>query len=150
MLLRHRVLCFCALLLAAPAAAQSPQVDPSSPAGTEYQLPIDRARNEAVGGSSASSGSGGSTSGEPPLFGAGVEKTKAGSRDQKLRTDGNPHTVASAEPDAVARTPGTVRAHAPAPDSGGSGLVAMGGGALGVLLIGGLAGLALRRRTNVS
>jgi hypothetical protein len=39
------------LLLAAPASAQTPevQVDPDSPAGTEYAIPLEKARQEAAG-----------------------------------------------------------------------------------------------------
>jgi len=148
MRLRARLLtCLCALALIAPASAsaQDPQVDPSSPAGTEYQLPVDRARDEANGTSNRSRGGAG---GEAPLFGTGVEsRTKTASKNAKSGTDSDPATVAGVEPDAGTRTPETVRAQAPAPDDGGSGLVAIGGGAAAVLLVGGLAGLAWRRRT---
>jgi hypothetical protein len=60
-----------ALLLAVaapPAAAQQDGVfvDPDSPAGKEYAVPIDQACGEAAGG-------GESGSGEEPLFGEGIE-----------------------------------------------------------------------------
>jgi len=140
----------CGLALIAPAHAQDPQVDPGSPAGTEYQLPVDRAREEAGGGGPDGSGGSqdGGTSTEAPLFGAGVEqekKTSSGTR--KSGSDSDPATTAGVEPDPGTSTPETVRAQAPAPDSGGSGLVAIAGGAAGVLLLGGLVGLAWRRRT---
>ena len=158
----------CALALSAP--AQDPQVAPGSPAGTEYQLPVDRAREEAGGGSGGESGgrpggsdgSGGSRgagpSGEAPLFGAGVgEKPTTGAPSAKSAAHSKPTikagtkpdrgpTKAGAKPERGSSVPATVRAQAPAPDGGG-GLVAVGVGAGGVLLLGGLAGLAWRRRT---
>jgi hypothetical protein len=154
---------------AVPAApASGPHVDPNSPAGTEYQLPTDRAREQAAGGggstgSSGSSGSPGSPAasgassgagGEAPLFGAGVEEKKAptekraGGARAKPRTAGNRSTTADVKPDPGASTPETVRAGAAAPDADGSGLVAVGGGAVGVLLLGALAGLMMRRRAR--
>jgi hypothetical protein len=70
------------LLLAPPAAAESGvHVDPDSPAGVEYQLPLDRARDDASSrGGSRGHGSGGKTtsngggqgSGGAPLFGVGI------------------------------------------------------------------------------
>lgn len=143
------VLVMC-LALAAPAQGQDPRVDPDSPAGTEYELPLDRAREEAgasgVAGGSSSSGGG---TGEAPLFGEGVEATSQTAKSQAGRgTDSDPSTVAGVEPDDAAGTPETVRAQAAAPDGGGGGLVAVGAGAGGVLLLGGLAGLLWRRRSS--
>lgn len=60
------------LSVPASASAQGVQVDPNSPAGTEYDIPIDRARREAQGGSSAGGAGGGSQ-----LFGAGIESDAA-------------------------------------------------------------------------
>jgi len=144
-----------ALALVLSAQAQDPQVDPGSPAGTEYQLPVDRAREEAGGGAGGDRGPGGSqddgAGAGPPLFGAGVEadqkQKQTGSGSNKSGTDNDPATVGEVERDLGTATPETVRAQAPAPDHGGSGLVAIGGGAAGVLLLGGLAGLAWRRRS---
>jgi hypothetical protein len=151
---RLLVTCVCALALTAPAQAQDPQVDPDSPTGTEYQLPIDRAREQAGGGSGASRGGSQGTGppGEPPpLFGAGVEeKRQPTGRRTKPGSDSSPARTADVEPELGSSTPARVRAQAPAPDSGGSGLVAIGGGAAGVLLLGGLVGLAWRRRARAS
>jgi hypothetical protein len=157
MLMRPLVLtCLCSLAVVAPSQAQDPQVDPGSPAGTEYQLPVDRAREEAgatSGGSKRSGGAqGGGAAGEAPLFGTGVETKRTGFPGGKSPR-GKPGTsvrrapTAGAEPDAGASTPKPVRAQAAAPDGGG-GLVTVGVGAAGVLLLGGLAGLAWRRRTT--
>jgi hypothetical protein len=138
-------------------------VDPSSPAGTEYQLPTDRAREQA-GGGGGSKGSPGGAAGEAPLFGAGVEdrtprppvRRKPSSSDSTKRTASRsadtPMATAttSEQPDLGKRTQQPVRALAPAPDGSGGGMLAVAGGAAGVLLMGTLAGLAWRRRTTGS
>jgi hypothetical protein len=132
------------LVGAAPARAQDPQVDPDSPAGTEYQLPTDSAREAARSGA----GSRGSDGGEAPLFGEGVDEQKPPtSSDRKSGSDSDPATTGAIEADPAPGTRATVRAQAPAPDGGGGGALAIGAIAGGVLLIGGLAGLAWRRRT---
>jgi len=136
------------LAVATPAAAQSdPQVDPDSPAGTEYQLPTDRARAEASGGRSPRTGGG--AGGEAPLFGEGVAGRQSGSAKQSGSSSGGgtSTTQKGEQPDLATSTPDTVRAQARAPDGGSSGLAAIGAGAGGVLLLGGLAGLAWRRRS---
>jgi hypothetical protein len=151
--LRRRLLAGCvalaaviALASAGGAAAQGddPQVDPGSPAGTEYELPIDRARDDASGGSDG--GSGGS-SGAAPLFGEGVEPQRSGSATPSR--SGEPATTTPpSRPQQGTRTPEIVRSQADAPDGGGGALVAIGAGAGGVLLVGALAGLLWRRRTT--
>jgi len=146
--------CLSALVFAAPAQAQDPhpQVDPDSPAGSEYQLPIDRAREQARERPDApGTAEGRGSTGEVPLFGSGVQsrrkehKTPRAS-SAKADRDRDPARSAQLEPGLGTSTP-EVRAQAPSPDDGGSGLVAIGGGALGVLLLGGLAGLAWRCRS---
>lgn len=149
-MLRRLLICFALLALAlgcaaVPAGAQDPQVDPDSPAGTEYQLPTDRAREEASRGSASDDGAAGSATSETPLFGKGVEEKKSNSA-QNPGTDSDPATTADVEADTGTATSEIVRAQAPTPNSGGGGLAAIGGGALGVLVLGGLAGLAWRRR----
>lgn len=143
------------LALATPATAQDdPQVDPDSPAGTEYQLPTDRAREEAGGG--GASRTGGGAGGEAPLFGAGVKAKQSDSARQSgsakqsgsSSRGGTSTPQAGEQPDLGTSTPDAVRAQAPAPDGGGSGLLAIGAGAGGVLVIGGLAGLLWRRRVS--
>lgn len=152
MLLRVLAPCLCTLALVTPAAAQDPQVGPGSPAGTEYQLPVERAREEAGGGSSGSgggsTGSDSGTPGEAPLFGAGVESRKQSSANAKSGTDSDPATTADVEPDGGTGAEQTLRAQAPAPDDDGGAIVAIAGGTAGVLLLGGLAGLAWRRRAT--
>jgi hypothetical protein len=153
-----------------PSAAQDAglQVDPNSPAGTEYQLPTDHAREQAGGGrkSNGASGSSGDAAVEVPLFGAGVkDKTPpsahgSSSADSTTggasRSAGTPTTTsstttaASEQPDLRTSTPQAIRALAPAPDGGGGSMLPIGGAAAAVLLMGTLAGLAWRRRTTGS
>lgn len=144
-----------ALACAAPAQGDAPQIDPDSPAGTEYQLPLDRAREEAGAGRGGATGGGtggpsGGSAREVPLFGEGVEPSSSSPQPSQPRggsaSASDPATTATAEL-ADAAPPETVRAQAPSPDGGGSELVAVGAGAGGVLLLGGLAGLLLRRRS---
>lgn len=162
----------CLTATPAVAAAQDDEVfvDPGSPSGKEYALPIDRAREE-----------GSSTRRQPqkprpqkaPLFGEGVEgavesptaratpkspskepktESKAGSTSAKARAAreeeaaGREKAAAAAEARAaeLARTR-ALRAEAAAP-TGGMGIAAILGVGVGVLLIGGLVGLWLRRR----
>jgi hypothetical protein len=63
------------LLVVAPSAVAQEDgvfVDPDSPAGKEYAVPIDQARGEAAGG-------GNRPPGEEPLFGEGIEPAAGGS-----------------------------------------------------------------------
>jgi hypothetical protein len=145
---RVLLISLCAVALTAPAQAQHPQLDPDSPAGSEYQLPIDRARERADAPRAAH---GRGSSGAAPLFGTGVpargqehNKPRAACATGDRHRD--PKRPATPEPARGTRTP-ALRAQAPSPDDGGSGLVAVGGAALGVLLLGGLAGLVWRRRS---
>ena len=67
------------LVVAAPPAIardDGVSVDPDSPAGVEYAVPLDQARREATG--TAGGGSAGAD-GDQPLFGVGIERSSAGS-----------------------------------------------------------------------
>ena len=59
---------FVCLILAAPAVAQEDGVfvDPDSPAGKEYAIPLEEARRHGAGGGAPGTGQ--------PLFGAGIER----------------------------------------------------------------------------
>ena len=117
----------CALVAPSAAAAQEPvQVDPDSPAGVEYKLPLDQARRDAApdaggggrGGGPRSGGGGGPRSGggsgDPaPLFGAGI------TRDGSQGSDGGNEAMA----DASDRSGGQESA-----DSDDSGAAGVGGG----------------------
>lgn len=138
-------------LTASVASAQDDQifVDPDSPSGKEYELPIDSARKQGSVGSQAK---------EPaqaaPLFGEGIERDSgdgamAGSSTSSTAGDGD----AGSERARGKARPGSAttgataehKAQAAAPDGAG-GLLAILGVGTGVLLAGGLAGLLLRRR----
>lgn len=149
----------CGLALFAPlAAAQDDevQVDPESPSGREYALPVDSARSQASKGS----GSRRSAAQAAPLFGEGVQSGSSSSSGSDSRQadkaaskrgasdDADEAAGASSAPRRVATaSPDTLRAQAAAPDGGSSLLIIIGVGA-GVLLAGGLTGLALRRRAT--
>lgn len=135
----------CALLLAAPGAlAQDVQIDPDSPAGTEYQIPFEDARGDDGAGSpsgsaGSSTGSSGSTPGSDSSDG-GSGGTPAPSGDDaggSTGATGGPTTTlpiavpqSSAEQDAGGMSPGLLILLA----------------TLGVLALGGLAGWLARWR----
>src|SRR5687767_15112379 len=73
-----------AILALAPAAAQGQagkRPDPNSPAGVEYQLPLDQARQNAAGdGASTREKGSNDRPASAPLFGAGItaDRTRGG------------------------------------------------------------------------
>lgn len=69
------------LLLPAPATAQEPgvSVDPNSPAGVEYDVPLAKARREAAGRSEGPGPDGARSPGSQPLFGVGIVEAAGGS-----------------------------------------------------------------------
>ena len=141
------VLCVALLLslaLVAPAPAQedAPRIDPGSPAGTEYQLPVDRAREQARGGVSQETGSDDPPS-SAPLFGEGVEPDRGATSGSGGSQAPSP-SLGEAQPE-IEPAPQTLRAQAPQPEGDGA-LLAVAGGAFGLLLLGGLGGLLWRRR----
>jgi outer membrane biosynthesis protein TonB len=166
------------LLLAMPASAQTPevQVDPNSPAGTEYAIPLDKARQDAAGDKGTSGKRGGKSE---QLFGAGIEKqseeppppppaeaTEApepvpaepaeeekSERPRKRSKDrpkkpskeaSNPSPTATSSEGDDSAPHKTAAAVDAASDDGSTGLV-MGGIAVGVLGLGLLLGVGLRR-----
>ena len=148
----------CALALTASAAAAAEDevfVDPGSPSGKEYALPIDSARKQAAGDARNTS----SGSQATPLFGEGVDRdagsaggsgsghsdVDGGSRRGGASGDGGGETSSPQRADPDGGTPVTARAQAASPD-GGSGTIAIIGAGAGVLLLGGAIGLVLRRR----
>ena len=87
----------CGVPAAASGAEPGFTVDPQSPAGVEYQVPLDSARGQGGGGTGHHGGGGGlggtggggqnggsgtggpsSSSGAPPLFGAGITPASGG------------------------------------------------------------------------
>jgi len=157
-LLRRGVLLLlaCGLTVIAPvASARDDQVfvDPDSPSGKEYELPVNSARRQGAANDKRDRAA---PSQEAPLFGEGVERggTPAPARaPQRSR----PRSGSSRKPPSedVARATHSARASADvtaerkaqaATPEGDGGLAAIGGVGAGVLLLGGLAGLFLRRR----
>jgi hypothetical protein len=128
---------------AQPATAKGVFFDPNSPAGKEYALPLDQARDEATGGGGSDRAAGVAA----PLFGAGITRhdSKSGqapgpsgegtgrraSGDGKHGGQGG----SAAGPVAVARIS---EAGGGYPMSSGAALVAA------IVLLGGALGLALR------
>lgn len=131
------------------AAAQDAgvQVDPESPAGKEYALPLDSARRDAAGAAAPYN----AAEPGPPLFGTGIsaraaaddeaDPNEAGDRGRgsKVRPGERPETAPA--------TPGAIAAARSTDDAAAGGLsasVATAAIALGVLLVGGLVGLSVR------
>lgn len=148
-------LLLCVMLALAPAAGAqdlTPQVDRNSPAGVEYQLPIQRARAEATGASATP----GAAAGEAPLFGVGVQqRPPEGTRRATGKRAGSGGARATgadggvvAEPPLATSTPEIVRTQAAAPGDAGGGLLRIAATGAGVLLLGAMAGLAWRRRAQ--
>lgn len=144
----------CSLLLPVAAQGQAGKpLDPDSPAGFEYQLPLEQARKNVGGGDRAGGG------GPAPLFGAGIlaaKKTSAqagGAGDAQGDRTSEEDSSRSGTGGRAGRdsdsTPGSTaikQATLGAPDEdGGSATLRIAGIALAVLLLGGLLGLVLRR-----
>jgi hypothetical protein len=150
-------------LASGPTLQPGVHVDPGSPAGKEYQIPVVGARTEAAGGTQGQGGS-------PPLFGVGVTPSTASANSSNgqpvtaasgspagssktTRTAGDPntrtHTVASSSPTGNGSLPAVVSrdpAGSGSPAAGGSGWIALVAGGLLVLVLGGGGGLLLRQR----
>ena len=126
-------------------------VDPDSPAGKEYALPLDSARRDA-GGTPNGTGAAGASA---PLFGAGVSKAASGGGGPSgaggEEGDGSSSAQAGGANSATSGADATQVARAVADRGGGlsAGLVTL-LIAMGVLLVGILIGLTARvlRRTN--
>lgn len=153
------VACSPAVALSAVKPPPGLHVDPGSPAGKQYQIPIPSARHEAAGSKSSST--------NPPLFGVGIHPSTSKGSSSRVpaqggasrssatgagqRARGAHHRRAAA---AGSASPGGPRSTAGSPLSASSTDQAAGsngwlpllaGGAL-VLVLGGGGGLALRRR----
>ena len=151
------LLCTFALAAAGPAVARAQDpgvtVDPNSPSGKEYALPLDSARRAAEPATGhATTPKTGSTA---PLFGAGISRSaaprsRAGGAPASARTR-RPARRTRTKPRAGVAAPATVRlaAQTPGAPAGGIGSQALAIGAgIAVLLAGAGAGLLLRRRTR--
>lgn len=158
-------------LTASTAAAQEDgvTVDPNSPAGKEYVLPIDQARRDATGGGGSKGGK--SQGGRPtPAFGEGVRPETAPSGSEAPPRSGGT-TPADSTPRSASSPPATLSSSAQTASSvqrkqernnidralvkasagdGGAndGSLALLGGGVAVMVLGVAAGLALRRRAR--
>jgi hypothetical protein len=134
-----------ALALLAPAASADPgvHVDPDTPAGKEYALPLDEARKEATGDSGGPAPPAGEEPEAAPLFGAGVDRARAkGQGRGNDREGGRGQDADQDEPDRRALAAGVGQ---PLDGEGGSPALTGGLIALALLAAGGLLALALRR-----
>jgi hypothetical protein len=131
----------------AMAQQQGVHVDPDSPSGKEYKLPLDDARRDAAGGIGSGDRGGGKG---PPLFGAGISKPETSGTDSVSPREG--HRDVGSSGDATgkkASSPGgrddseTPQAVAESGD-GLSPLMLTALIALGVLLLGAIVGFSLR------
>jgi len=146
----------CALIAPPASSAQEPvQVDPDSPAGVEYQLPLEQARRDGGGPRS-----GGGSGGPVPLFGAGITRggsqssegggAEAADRGGGDESEDSGDLGAAGADGGDAAGPGAAESRqsfgATSPENGGgsTGLI-LGGIALAVVVVGGALGLALRR-----
>lgn len=148
----------CGLAVAAPvASAQDDEVfvDPGSPSGKEYALPLDQARQQ--GASESQKAPSAAARGNAPLFGEGVggeRSATGGERGQASRGgDGGASAAAgaadakrSAAEGAPADAAGKRISQAAAPAGTGIGVILAAGA--GVLVLGALLGLLLRRRAR--
>jgi len=142
----------------APASAASDigvvHVDPGSPSGKQYAIPLTQARRDA-GGQGAAPATAGDTS--APAFGAGIKPSRSaasaahGARTGAVRSGGAHQGSGRGSGRELLRAqtghpaaPATVRAAINAGNGDTAMPVLLGGGAA-VLLLGGVGGLAARR-----
>lgn len=130
---------------AGQAAAQSDgvHVDPDTPAGKEYALPLDKARQDVA----PNSGAQGSDPGEAELFGAGISKRdgggKGGGGDDGAAAGGSNGESGGSHDPALTDSASVAKATASSGSRISPGwLTAL--IAFGVLVVGGAAGLSLR------
>jgi hypothetical protein len=151
------------LVLAAPASAQQGGVfvDPDSPAGKEYAIPIEQARRQASGSPGGSAAEPGGRAAQAPLFGAGITREgasggggssgagsdtsgrEANGNSTGSKRDGSTPKGKSGNSTGVAANPGAAAVEASI-DEGSTGLLTA-GIAAGVLGLGLLFGFGLRR-----
>lgn len=140
-----------AALAVAPASAGADavdpgvHVDPGSPAGKEYALPLDQARREARGGVDHGTTSGGSRKrGGSELFGEGIEKKGGGGPSAKRGAGSQAKRSAGRRANGKPSTPARLTVPAGAAPGGSTALTDV-GIALAVLMAAAALGLGLRR-----
>jgi hypothetical protein len=124
-------------------------VDPDSPSAKQYSIPLERERREADPSQEPGAGvqQGARTS---PLFGAGIEGVERAapprSSERKPRStkrSGKPSEPQASDDRKILQA---ATSHPGAPGGGFEGALAIGSVAIAVLLVGGAAGVLLRRR----
>jgi hypothetical protein len=124
-------------------------IDPGSPAAKEYALPLNQARQSGAGSSSSRSSSG-------ALFGAGIKPpgsggsphSGSGARDTAAGGRGLPSKAgaATASGSQSALPSAVLRASSSRASSGNGGsILALLGGGVAILVLGGLGGMVLKR-----
>ncbi len=168
---RGSIHCIVACALVAPSAAvaqEQVQVDPNSPAGVEYKLPLEQARRDAQPDASGGGGRGGGGGGGPtPLFGAGIRPVGSEGADggKGTRDDGNRAGGEQSGDSGDRRVTGAGGrdlaslgadeskpsfSSATAADGESSAGLILGGIALAVVVAGAALGLALRRGLRIT
>src|SRR4051794_31174635 len=134
------------LAAAAPALAAAAEpgvhVDPDSPSGKEYAIPLDSVRRDAGGRGSAEPGGGGA-----PLFGAGISSAPRSTRGGSGATHRSGSGRKPAKQDRSGSGERKAAVAAASAGAGSDGSTALTSAAIGlaVLLAGGALGLVLRR-----
>jgi hypothetical protein len=144
-----------AALLAPPIArADQAHVDPGSPSGKEYAVPLDQARRHAATGNTAAAPTGAAPA-APPLFGVGIRSsgsgagTRANHRPRRTPPARSPKKPSAGISSAGATpTPHRLAAAAAQPSTGLGSTALVGALAAAVLVLGGVGGVALRRRAG--
>lgn len=146
--------------LAPSALAQGPDpdviVDPDSPSAKEYAIPLAKARTEAAGDVMDDGATARRPAAATPLFGVGIAiKQPAQARQpRKIRRRATPKAPEMreerprTEEPKRAVAPRNVLRQAASPDTGVGDLAMVGAGGGALLLLGGLLGAAMRRRTR--
>ena len=133
----------CLTCLPASAAGQADDVfvDPDSPSGREYEIPLERARRDVSAREpSASRG----PSAPAPLFGAGVGSAPEAAASGRSPKRPGRERAARARADAPAALEAAIRQPG-APDSAAGASLMLGGAAAAILLLGAALGFSLRR-----
>ncbi len=146
------------LALSVPAARGQTKADPNSPAGVEYQLPLERARGEGAATKGppapASAARGAARSGSGKLFGVGIGgkgQVDGASPPNGDRTQGGLGQTAGSPGSGAgggSAPTGAAAARSALADRTGSSLPLTFGMAAAVILLGTMSGLLLRRRTR--
>lgn len=133
-------------------------VDPGSPTGKEYALPLESARRQADPSRprDQTTAPPGSSSDPSPLFGKGITPRGSGTRRPRShrgangrdKTNDSARVSTSAVPKNVRRAARQINAGTQLPGAGNSSSALAIGGGLAVLALGAAGGLIMRRRSG--